>query len=188
MSACKTARISAVFCGENVGRKDIESKGANRCVIMPPPCGSGGPIIVTTSGKTASSVENVRNNCSKRDLRGSTFVGDRHESNTDFNGCCISADCCSADKLSDCFFLLLGVLLVARKSLFRRSTIGSFSRGGLLVADATVAFTVETCCGSEYCPSGSVLPAAPSLPELSFFQSRLFSTSIRKEQMQENGN
>lgn len=61
MSACKTARTSAVFCGENVGRNETESNGANRC-IKTVPCDSGGPKMDKTSGKTASSVENVRVN------------------------------------------------------------------------------------------------------------------------------
>lgn len=161
MSACKTARISAVLWDANVGRNDVFSSGAKRWP-MTPPCGSGGPIIDTTSGSTASSVENVRVNWSSNDLRGSTLVGDRHESNTDLSGCCDW----SADKLSDCFFLPAGVeVVVARNNLLRRSLIASFSRGGLLVVAG----------GSELAASGSVLPAAPSLPELSFFQSKPFS-------------
>lgn len=61
MSACKTARTSAVFCGENVGRNETDNNGANRC-INTVPCDSGGPKMDKTSGKTASSVENVRVN------------------------------------------------------------------------------------------------------------------------------
>lgn len=58
-------------------------------------------------------------------------------------------------KLKECFFLPLGVLLDALNNLLRFSTV-SFSRGGLPVF-----------CGSEFGASGSVLPAPPSLPELS---------------------
>lgn len=166
MSACKTALISAVLCGVNVVRNDVVNKGANRWPTTPP-CGSGGPIIATVSGNIASSVENVRVNWSSRDLRGSTLVGDKHESNTDFRGCCEW----SADKLSDCFFLPDGVELVARNNLLRRSVLASFSRGGLLVAAG----------GSEFGASGSVLQAAPSLPELSFFHSSPLSGIARKQ-------
>lgn len=167
MSAWRTARTSAVFCGENVGRNGTDNNGANLC-IRTVPWVSAGPKIDKTSGKMASSVENVRVNWSNRDFLGSTFVGDKHESNTDL----IVEACWSAVKLSDCFFLLFGVLLVARKSLLRRSVIDSFSRGGLFVA--FVGCCCGCCCGccdgSEFWASGSV-PAAPSLPELSFFQS-----------------
>lgn len=160
INACSTAFTSAVLCGWNIGRNAAANSGANRC-DKSPECGSGGPTIVRTSGKTVSSVENVRVTWSSSDFRGSTFVGDRHDSNTDFG---------SADKLSDCFFLptLLGVLLDARNSLFRRSinvggSFSRFSRGGLPVF-----------CGSE-CASGSVFPVRSSLPELSFFQSLALS-------------
>lgn len=162
-----------------MGRNETDSNGVNRCISIVL-CDSGGPKIDKTSGKTASSVENVRVSWSRSDLRGSTFVGDKHESNTDLS----VVACWSAVKLSDCFFLLFGVLLVARKSLLRRS-VDSFSRGGLFVAFAVVCCCCCCCCvccvcccccccwcidGSEFCASGSV-PAAPSFPELSFFQS-----------------
>lgn len=118
----------------------------------------------TTSGNTASSVENVRVNWSNNDFRGSTFVGDKQVSNTDFDG--------SADRVRDCFFLppLLGVLLVARNNLLRRSLTedASLSRGGL---------PVLFCCGSELGASGSV--CAFSLPELSFFHSEPLSVFQR---------
>lgn len=157
INACNTALTSAVLCGWNIGRKAAANRGANRC-DKSPECGSGGPTIVRTSGKTVSSVENVLVTWSSNDFRGSTLVGDKHDSNTDFG---------SADKLSDCFFLptLLGVLLDARNNLFRRSINvgGSFSRGGLPVF-----------WGSEWA-SGSVFPVRSSLPELSFFQSLALS-------------
>lgn len=160
-----------MLCGENIGRNVVANSGARRCVKKPE-CGSGGPTIDTTSGSTASSVENVRINWSSNDLRGSTLVGDRHASNTDLGG--------SADRLSDClvFLLVLGVPLADRNSLLRRSLAAgatttaagvdtvavavSFSRGGLPVFG-----------GSEFGASGSVLtvPPVPSLPELSFFHS-----------------
>lgn len=149
-----------MLCGEKIGRNVVANSGASLCVRKPEN-GSGGPTIATTSGKTASSVENVRVNWSNRDLRGSTFVGDKHESNTDFGG--------SADKLSVCFFLpalLLGALLAARNNLLRRSLadVCSFSpRGGLPVF----------VCGSEFGASGSVFTF--SFPELSFFHSEPLS-------------
>lgn len=170
INACNTAFTSAVLCGENIGRNVVANNGAKRCVKKPE-CGSGGPTIDTTSGSTASSVANVLINWSSNDFLGSTFVGDRHASNTDFGG--------SADKLKDCFvfLLVLGVPLAERNNLLRRSfeTVAvvcagvdtvvvaiSFSRGGLPVYG-----------GSEFGASGSVLtvPPPPSLPELSFFHS-----------------
>lgn len=138
------------------------NNGASLCVRKPEN-GSGGPTMDTTSGKTASSVEKVRVSWSNNDFRGSTFVGDRHVSNTDLDG--------SADSVSDCFFLppLLGVLLVARNNLLRRSLteVASLSRGGL---------PVLFCCGSELGASGSVC-ALFSLPELSPFHSVPLSVS-----------
>lgn len=163
-----------MLCGEKMGRNVAANSGAKRCVRKPEN-GSGGPTMANTSGRMASSVENVRVNWSSNDLRGSTFVGDKHVSNTDFGG--------SADKLNDCFFLpldiiacadtfelavvdelmpaaaaaLLGVLLTARNNFDRRS-FASLSRGGLPV--------LVFICGSELGASGSV--CAFSLPELSF--------------------
>lgn len=74
--------------------------------------GSDGPTIDTTSGNVDSSVANVLLNCSKSDLRGSTFVGDRQASR--------GTDLVSLEKLNDCFFLLAldGVLLDVRKIVF----------------------------------------------------------------------
>lgn len=99
---------------------------------------SGGLIIVTTSGRICSSIENTRVNCSSKDFRGSTLVGDKHVSNTDLG---------SDDKLNDCFFFVLGVLLDVRNNRLRFSVdvtdavllLISFSRGGLPVF-----------CGSEF--------------------------------------
>lgn len=179
--ACKTARTSAVLCGENVGRKETDNNGINRCIITVV-WDSGGPKMDKTSGRMASSVENVRVNWSNRDLRGSTLVGDKHESNTE----CIHSvfACWSADKLSDCFFLLLGVVVVDRNNLLRRSVIVSFSRGGLFVEPEIDWYDCcwgSCCCNcdwSELCASGSV-PAAPSFPELSFFQSPTLSIQMK---------
>lgn len=164
INACKIALTSAVFCGINAGRNDVVKivLSLGIIVLLPilPPIASGGLIIVTTSGSIVSSVEKTRVNWSSNDFRGSTFVGDKHVSNTDFDS--------TADKLNDCFFLLPGVLLEVRNRRLRFSLTGatvavvvtSFSRGGLPVF-----------CGSEFCASGSVLPAFPSLPELSFLPS-----------------
>lgn len=185
MSACNTARTSAVFCGKNVGRNEFDRSGASLCIIMPP-CGSGGPNTETTSGKTASSVENVRVNWSNSDFLGSTLVGDKQESNTDLSDVC----CWSAVKLRDCFFLPPGVELVARNSLLRRSVADSFSRGGLFVIPELLDCCcciwdccTCCCCVSELWASASVLPAPASLPELSFFQSRHLSMKSRNRQM-----
>lgn len=146
ISACRTARTSAVFCGENVGRKAANINGDKRCMSRPP-CGSGGPSMETMSGKIASSVENVRVNWSNSDFLGSTFVGDKHESNTDLN----VVDSWSDVRHSDCFFFPVDIALVEeRNNLLRRSLAASFSRGGLFV-------TFDWwCCASEFKPSGSV--------------------------------
>lgn len=145
-----------MFCGENDGRNDDASNGESRAASRPL-IGSGGPISVTASGRAASSVANVRDNCSSRDLRGSTFVGERQVSSDDFG---------SVEKLSDCFFLLLldMLLLGVRNRRLRRSFSDSFSLGGLPVF-----------WGSEFGASGSVFPAPPSFPLLSFRQSLPFS-------------
>lgn len=145
IKACKTAFTSAVFCVPKVGLRIDDNNGAILEASDPTWC-SGGPTSVITSGKIDSSVANVLDNWSRRLLRGSVFVGDKQVSNIDFG---------SDVRLNECFFLPLGVLLDARNNLFRFSTV-SFSRGGLPVF-----------CGSEFGASGSVLPAPPSLPELS---------------------
>lgn len=152
-----TALTSAVLCGEKIGRKAAARMGANRCVRKPD-IGSGGPTIDRTSGRTASSVENVRVNWSSSDLRGSTLVGDRHASRADLVG--------SADRLSVCFFLptLTGVLLATRNNLWRRSAVSFSPRGGLFVLPGLLVIGE-----SELGASGSVW--AFSLPELSFRQS-----------------
>lgn len=85
-------------------------------------------MIATTSGKIVSSlVAKHRLNCSKSDFLGSTFVGDKHDSNVlIFGG--------SVTKLNDCFFFALdGVLLDVRKMVFLLSLddIGK-SFGGLV--------------------------------------------------------
>lgn len=153
------AFTSAVLFGENVGRKVFDmsdtSLGVKEELLVP----SGGPMMVTTSGSSDSSVVNVRDSCSSSDLRGSTFVGDKHVSSGEALGWSPPV----VEKLSDCFcFLaLFGVLLLVRNRRFFFSTaVGSFSFGGLPVF-----------CGSDDSASGSVLPAPPSFPELSFFQS-----------------
>lgn len=129
---------------------------------------SGGPTIATTSGRTVSSiVANMRLSCSKSDLRGSTFVGERHDSSVlIFGG--------SVVKLNDCFFFALaGVLLDVRKMVFLLSPddIGK-SFGGLVFCICCCCSCCCCCCcwPSEFVPpiSGSVFPAVPpSFPLLS---------------------
>lgn len=166
MRACVIAFTSAVLLGEKVGRNVDDMSDTSRGVREELLLASGGPIIVTTSGSWDSSVVKMRDSCSRSDLRGSTFVGERQVSR-DVLGW--SPD----EKLRDCFcFLaLLGVLLLVRNKRFFFSTVVcSFSFGGLPVF-----------CGSDDNASGSVLPAPPSLPELSFFQSPERSNSNRNE-------
>lgn len=150
ISDWRIAFISAVLWAWNIGaRLLVDRIVMSRWMKRFP--GSDGPTIDTTSGSVVSSVANVRLNCSNKDFRGSTFVGDKHASSgTDFG---------SFEKLSDCFFFVAldGVLLDVRKIVFRLSPEAwAESFGGLVF------------CGSELGASGSVFWAVPSLPLLSF--------------------
>lgn len=184
INAVNMALISAVFCGENVTLNVLD----NRSLIFGddiPPWGSCGPTRTTTSGNMLISMLNVFANWSSSVLRGSTFVGERQASSADFIGGICDDNCCSCCsvcwslllvilKLSDCFFLLLGVLLDVRKRRDRRSpppSLAPESFGGLLAA----IWSAKGVFGM----SGSV-DGAPSLPELSFFHSPLRSKKITR--------
>lgn len=169
---CKIALISAVFWAWKrimLGRTVDVSNEVMRW-MKELPLGSGGPVIATTSGKTVSSiVANVRLNCSSSDFLGSTFVGDKHDSNVliSFGG--------SLVKLNDCFFFALddGVLLDVRKMVFLLSPddIGKSFGGLVFCAFSCCCWSCCCCCWpSEFVPpsSGSVFPAVPpSFPLLS---------------------
>lgn len=150
ISDCRIALISAVLWAWNNGRVAVDSNVTRRWIKRLP--GSDGPTMKTTSGNTVSSVANVRLSCSSNDLRGSTFVGDRHVSSGVLTG--------SLLKLSDCFFFVAldGALLDVRKIVLRLSPDAWISFGGLVA---------DVCCVSELGASGSVLAAFPSFPLLS---------------------
>lgn len=98
INAWSTAFTSAVFCGTKAGLKEFANSVVSLGISELPLSASGGLIIVTTSGRFVSSLANIRLSWSSNSFRGSTFVGDRHVSNSERG---------SAVKLSVCFFLLM---------------------------------------------------------------------------------